>query len=121
MITNAMKRLYASGGSNIRIACLSFRCAAWADDVHLCQGFEDMVARERGASKALVTSATKLTAAQLTSLKTNLKKSLGKSVEIETAIDPDLLGGFVVQIGSRLFDSSLKTKLEGIKLAMKEV
>lgn len=87
----------------------------------MIQAFEDIVARERGTSKAVVTSATKLTAAQLASLKSNLKKSLGKSVDIETAIDPDLLGGFVVQIGSRLFDSSLKTKLEGIKLAMKEV
>lgn len=83
--------------------------------------FEARIAKERGTSKAVVTSATKLSAAQLASLKTNLKKTLGKTVDIETAIDPDLLGGFVVQIGSRLFDSSLKTKLEGLKLAMKEV
>lgn len=83
--------------------------------------FQDLVAKERGASKAVVTSAAKLSAAQLASLKSNLKKSLGNSVDIETNVDPDLLGGFVVQIGSRLFDSSLKTKLEGIKLAMKEV
>ena len=87
----------------------------------MLKAFQEQLAKERGASKAVVTSASKLSAAQLASLKTNLKKSLGKSVDIETNIDPDLLGGFVVQIGSRLFDSSLKTKLEGIKLAMKEV
>lgn len=83
--------------------------------------FEALLADRRGSSSAVVTSAQPLTAAQLKSLKTNLKKSIGKDVDIETQIDPDLLGGFVVKVGSRLYDSSLKTKLEGLKLAMKEV
>lgn len=93
-----------------------------ADEIPAMMGaFEDMLARSRGASKALVTSAKKLTAAELKAIKANLKKSLGQDVELESTVNPDLLGGFVVQIGSRLFDSSLKTKLEGLKLAMKEV
>lgn len=83
--------------------------------------FNDKLAVMRGSSKAKVTSAKKLTATELKAIKSNLKKSLGQDVDIEAAVNPDLLGGFVVQIGSRLFDSSLKTKLEGIKLAMKEV
>ena len=87
----------------------------------IISAFEARLAKKRGTSSALVTSAQKLTAAQLTSIKTNLKKSLGKDVVVETKVDPDLLGGFVVKIGSRLYDSSLKTKLEGLKLAMKEV
>ena len=87
----------------------------------IISAFEARLAAQRGTSTAVVTSAQKLTAAQLKSIKTNLKKSLGKDVALETKVDPDLLGGFVVQIGSRLYDSSLKTKLEGLKLAMKEV
>ncbi len=82
--------------------------------------FEDMVARRKGTQVAKVTSAQKMTAAQLASLKTNLKKSLGRPVEVETSVDPDLLGGFVVRVGSRLYDSSLKTKLEDLRLTLKE-
>jgi len=41
-------------------------------------------------------------------------------VSVEAHIDPELLGGFAVKIGSRYFDSTLKTKLEGLKMAMKE-
>jgi F-type H+-transporting ATPase subunit delta len=82
--------------------------------------FEDMVARRKGSQVAKVTSAQKLTAAQVTSLKSNLKKSLGRPVQVETTVDPDLLGGFVVRVGSRLYDSSLKTKLEDLRLTLKE-
>ena len=82
--------------------------------------FEAMVARRKGTQVAKVTSAQKLTAAQLTSLKSNLKKNLGRPVDVETSVDPDLLGGFIVRIGSRLYDSSLKTKLEDLKIALKE-
>ena len=82
--------------------------------------FEKMVARRKGSQVAKVTSAQKLTAAQLTSLKSNLKKTLGRPVDVETSVDPDLLGGFIVRIGSRLYDSSLKTKLEDLKIALKE-
>ena len=82
--------------------------------------FEGMVARRKGSQVAKVVSAQKLTAAQLTSLKSNLKKSIGRPVDVETSVDPDLLGGFIVRIGSRLYDSSLKTKLEDLKIALKE-
>ncbi len=82
--------------------------------------FEGMVARRKGSQVARVTSAKKLTAAQLASLKSNLKKNLGRPVDVETSVDPDLLGGFIVRIGSRLYDSSLKTKLEDLKIALKE-
>jgi len=82
--------------------------------------FEQKIAAMRGTETAQVVSAKKLTAAQLTAIKAQLKKSLGKTVSVETSVDPDLLGGFAVKIGSRYFDSTLKTKLEGLKLAMKE-
>ena len=86
----------------------------------IISAFNDMVARRRGSQVAKVTSAAKLTAAQLSAIKAQLKKSLGRPVDIETSVDPDLLGGFVVRIGSRLYDSSLKTKLEDLRLALKE-
>ena len=82
--------------------------------------FSKLLAQHRGSQVAKVTSAKKLTAAELTSLKLNLKKSLGHAVDVETSVDPDLLGGFVVAIGSRLYDSSLKSKLEDLRLALKE-
>lgn len=82
--------------------------------------FEDLLARRRGTQIAKVTSAQKLTAAQMTTLKAELKKTLGRTVDIDADVDPDLLGGFVVRIGSRLYDSSLKTQIEDLKLALKE-
>ncbi len=82
--------------------------------------FEQSVAAMRGTGSAEVFSAKKLTPAQLNSIKSQLKKSLGRSVSVETHIVPELLGGFAVKIGSRYFDSTLKTKLEGLKMAMKE-
>ncbi|WP_427451473.1 F0F1 ATP synthase subunit delta [Litorimonas sp. WD9-15] len=86
----------------------------------IISAFTEMLARRRGTQVAKVTSASKLTAAQVTSIKSNLKKTLGRTVDVETSVDPDLLGGFVVRIGSRLYDSSLKTKLEDMRLALKE-
>ena len=82
--------------------------------------FEQMLAERSGTESALVTSAKKLTAAQIKSITASLKKSLGHAVKLETAIDPDLLGGFAVKIGSKYYDASLKTKLDGLKLALKE-
>lgn len=86
----------------------------------IISAFTKLLAQHRGSQVARVTSAKKLTAAELTSLKSNLKKSLGHAVDVETSVDPDLLGGFVVAIGSRLYDSSLKSKLEDLRLALKE-
>ncbi|MBL4854975.1 MAG: ATP synthase F1 subunit delta [Robiginitomaculum sp.] len=82
--------------------------------------FEHMLAERRGTENALVTSATKLTTTQINAIKASLKKSLGHAVTLDMRIDPDLLGGFAVKIGSRYFDASLKAKLNGLKLALKE-
>jgi len=82
--------------------------------------FEQELAERRGTESAVVTSAKKLTAAQVKSISASLKKSLGQAVSLETAVDPELLGGFAVKIGSKYYDATLKTKLEGLKLALKE-
>jgi len=83
--------------------------------------FNAILAKRRGTQSATVTSAKKLTAAQLSAIKAGLKQSRGRPVDVKTSVDPDLLGGFVVRVGSRLFDSSLKTKLEDLRITLKDV
>ena len=85
------------------------------------KGFRALVARERGEVSAEVTSAHALTDQQLNELKAALKTTAGRDVRIETRVDPTILGGLVVKLGSRMIDSSLKTKLNNLKFAMKEV
>ena len=68
-----------------------------------------------------VASAIALSDAQLTQLKDTLRIEVGKDVQINTRVDPALLGGLVVKIGSRMIDSSLRTKLDSLKTRMKEV
>lgn len=86
----------------------------------MIMAFEDALALRRGTQIAKVTSAKKLTAAQVSSLKANLKKAEGRKVDLEMDVDPNLLGGFVVRLGSKLYDSSLKTQLEDLSLALKD-
>jgi F-type H+-transporting ATPase subunit delta len=86
----------------------------------LARGFAALAAAERGISEAHVTSATKLTDKEIDALKASLKRALGRDVEIRTETDPAVLGGLIVQVGSRMFDSSLRTKLDGLRTAMKE-
>jgi F-type H+-transporting ATPase subunit delta len=83
--------------------------------------FRALVAKRRGNVTAEVTSAEPLSEAHLAALKDALKASLGKDVTLDTKVDPSLIGGLIVKVGSRMVDSSLKTKLSSLKLAMKEV
>lgn len=83
------------------------------------EGFSEMVAEHRGETVAEVISAKELTDAQREKLASNLKSSFGKDVKIDASVDPSLLGGLVVKVGSRMIDSSLKTKLAGLHLTMK--
>jgi len=85
----------------------------------IVRAFADQLAKTRGTEIARVSSAAKLSAAQTKLIKDKLTKELGKKVDVETSVDPDLLGGFVVRIGSRLYDSSLRTQLDDLKLALK--
>jgi F-type H+-transporting ATPase subunit delta len=83
--------------------------------------FKQLSARARGEISAEVTSAAPLKKAQLNSLADTLKNRIGKTVTLEPRVDPDLIGGLVVKVGSRMIDSSLRTKLTAMKIAMKEV
>jgi F-type H+-transporting ATPase subunit delta len=81
--------------------------------------FEALAAAERGAVSAEVTSAVKLTAAQERGLKAALRQALGKDPEIETRVDPSILGGLKVRVGSRLYDASLRSRLDSLRFALK--
>jgi F-type H+-transporting ATPase subunit delta len=87
----------------------------------MIKAFRQIAAEQRGETSAEVTSAHELTAAQQTELKATLKSVAGKDVAISVTVDPSLLGGLVVKMGSRQIDTSLKTKLNSLKLALKEV
>jgi F-type H+-transporting ATPase subunit delta len=82
-------------------------------------GYEALSAKARGAVSAQVTTAVALSPAQSKGVAAALRQALGKDPEIETRIDPAILGGIKVQVGSRLFDASLKSKLDSLKFALK--
>ncbi len=83
--------------------------------------FRELAAAARGEATADVTSAAPLTDAQAKALGETLKAKLGKTVTLNQFVDPSLIGGLQVKVGSQMIDSSLKTKLAAMKVAMKEV
>lgn len=86
----------------------------------LLSAFRKLLAEHKGEITAQVSVATKLTAAQTKELKAALKSAVGKDVALDVDVDPSLLGGMIVKVGSRQIDTSLKTKLSTLKLALKE-
>ena len=81
-------------------------------------GFDRLYAIRTGLVSAEVVSAAPLDAAQMNAIKASLRKALGKDPELEARVDPALLGGLKVKVGSRLYDASLKTKLDQMKFAL---
>jgi len=84
-------------------------------------GFRQILADRRGQATARVTSAAPLTDAQSSSIIDALKNAIGRNIDIVSKVDPTILGGLIVKVGSRMVDSSLKSKLQRLKLAMKGV
>jgi F-type H+-transporting ATPase subunit delta len=82
-------------------------------------GFDALYARHTGVVAAEVISAAPLDAKQTAAIKAALTQALGKTPEMTTRVDAGLLGGLKVKVGSRLFDASLKTKLDQMKFALK--
>jgi F-type H+-transporting ATPase subunit delta len=85
----------------------------------IVRAFAGMTAAHRGEATADVTSAHPLDAAQQTALKAQLAKRLGRDVAVNLSVDPALLGGMIVKIGSRQIDSSIRTRLNTLAVAMK--
>ena len=87
----------------------------------IIKAFRALVAADKGAVTAEVVVAEELNAARREDLAKALKDITGKTVDFDVKVDPKILGGLIVRLGSRMVDASLKTKLNSIKLAMKEV
>ena len=84
------------------------------------RAYRALVAKFKGEVTADVTVAEQLSDKNLDALKTALKSVTGKDVALNVNVDPSIIGGLVVKLGSRMVDSSLRTKLNSIKHAMKE-
>jgi F-type H+-transporting ATPase subunit delta len=86
----------------------------------IVRGFRKLFAAHKGEVTAEVTVAEPLKDEHLAALKSALKASSGKDVDLDIKVDPAIIGGLVVKLGSRMVDTSLRTKLNAIKHAMKE-
>jgi len=87
----------------------------------MIKGFIALLKAKRGESTVEIVSATALSKDQISDIKASIKNVMGTKVSVDATIDASLLGGLVVKIGSRMIDSSLKTKLAQLRLAMKGV
>ena len=86
----------------------------------MIKAFRALIAQHKGEATAAVTVAEPLKDQHVDALRAALKSVTGKDVDLDIKIDPAILGGLVVKLGSRMVDSSLRTKLNSIKHAMKE-
>jgi F-type H+-transporting ATPase subunit delta len=84
------------------------------------KSFKTLAAKDRGEAEAEIVSAIPLTPAQTQDLTDTLRQKLGKTPKITAIVDPKLLGGLVVKIGSQMIDTSLRTRLKNLEKAMKE-
>jgi F-type H+-transporting ATPase subunit delta len=120
----AMTALMAAVGVNplvtrfVGVVCQNGRLRDLPD---MIRAYLAELARRRGETAADVVSATPLTEAQMTALSDTLRRLVGNKVSVNARVDADLLGGLVVKVGSRMFDSSVRTKLQRLRLAMKGV
>jgi F-type H+-transporting ATPase subunit delta len=106
----------ATTSNFLRVVARNRRLFAAED---MIKNFRQQLAQHRGELSAEVQSAQPLDDEQLGALKDQLKSSFGKDVRITAKVDPSLLGGLVVRVGSRMFDSSLRTKLMNLKVVLK--
>jgi F-type H+-transporting ATPase subunit delta len=83
------------------------------------RAFNILAARHRGEITAEVTSAHPLADDQVAAIKQNLRTRMGRDIAVELSVDPDILGGLVVKIGSQMIDGSIRTKLNNLAQAMK--
>jgi F-type H+-transporting ATPase subunit delta len=87
----------------------------------IIEAFLAELAARRGEVTAQVTAAQPLSEAQREALNEQLRRSIASRVSVDVRVDPTLIGGIVVQLGSRMVDASIKSKLQRLQLAMKSV
>ena len=87
----------------------------------MIEAFLAELASRRGEVTAEVTSAQPLSEAQLAALNETLRRSIGSRVSVDARVDPTLIGGLMVKLGSRMVDGSIRSKLQRLQLAMKSI
>ena len=105
-------------GNFIRLVASNRRLFALPD---MIRGFRALVAEHKGIVRAQVVVAERPSDRILDDIRTALRDVAKSEVDVDVRIDPALIGGLVVKMGSRMVDASLRTKLNSIRLAMKEV
>lgn len=100
----------------IRLAARNRRLSALPD---MIRAYTSLVAASKGEVEAEVVSAEPLSDKHVKELKAALKAALGRDTQLALKVDPAILGGLVVKVGSRMMDNSLRTKLQNLKIAMK--
>jgi len=86
----------------------------------MIRGFNRLVAAHKGEVTAQVTVAEQLNDTRMNEIRAALREVTGKDVQVDVTVDPTIIGGLKVKLGSRMVDASLRTKLNSIKIAMKE-
>lgn len=114
----AKAKIGGLGGNLVRVMARNRRLFAMPE---VLGEYRKLLAAHRGEESAEVTVAHPLTDSQAKELGTTLNGVVGKDVTIHTIVDPAILGGMIVKIGSRQIDTSIRTKLSSLKLALKEV
>lgn len=110
-VSDITRRFVGTVARNRRLASL----------VSIIDGFVALLAMHRGEVTAEVTSAKQLSPAQADAVGNALRAAVGKKVAVQLNVDPQLLGGLKVKVGSRLIDASIASKLQRLQLAMKGV
>jgi len=87
----------------------------------IIDAFKSELADRRGEVKASITSAVTLDTKQVDMVAKALNKTLGQKVSVDVTVDDSLIGGLIVRVGSRMIDSSIRTKLQRLQFAMKGV
>jgi len=86
----------------------------------MIRDFNKLVAAHKGEVTAQVTVAEQLNDARMNDIRSALREVTGKDVKVDVTVDPSIIGGLKVKLGSRMVDASLRTKLNSIRIAMKE-
>lgn len=103
----------------VKFLQLVFERGRIAGAPQMSSAFADMADQLAGRQKATVTSARPLASDSLAKLKASLEKVTGKTIIVDTKVDPTLLGGVVAQVGTYVFDGSLKSQLERMRTALR--
>jgi F-type H+-transporting ATPase subunit delta len=114
----AKAKIIGIAANFLRVITTNRRLFAVRDMIRI---YRSLVARHKGEVTARVTVADELSEKNLAALKSALKSVTGgKDIDLDVRIEPAIIGGLIVKLGSRMIDSSLRTKLNAIKFAMKE-